>query len=843
MLAARNARKACPRCRSQLLNLFEHGFATTSIRPQQPTALRLSRPRYPIGATTYTRNFSLTRSLAQDAHEDTDKSTSPDVPISTEAEAEKPDDIELVVRQAKAQFGDTLPKDYLNEAELKLYTRFYGPPLRETLPEDVGMPIHKTLLNEAHGDYIYEPTKHTLLRENEDGELESIEYDAPPRADEGVSAGEGELSTETGAEEADIPSGLGIDYIKVVAKNKREFDALMKLQKDFERASLQPAEEDPLEEQQDPLEEEEFPEEEEEDYPEEEDDGVADAEFDPDFDPNARVHPYTKVNQWRGNPSTVHLPKNGLVKPIAALLARTDLKHVQEAAERAYGGSGLPDSVATPQSGRSKGQKPIPVEAGHHRMSEIDADTFMAVNLPGMYASVMSILVDLRKRMGREWMHGLMGRGNGEGPRILDVGAAGAGLVAWERVLRTEWELLHGTEGKAAMGPPSKKTVVVGSDHLRHRISRFLHNTTFLPRLPDYLHSGINAGEMSDSQIPQPRKCFDVIIASHQLMPTKDGHKRRAYIDNLWEMLSPEGGILIILEKGHPRGFEAVADVRQRLLDDFIESPTSEPRPESNMPIENRRVREPGMIIAPCTTHKKCPMYMEPGTAHGRKDFCHFSQRFIRPPFLQRILGANHRNHEDVDFSFVAIQRGITATSPTPAPPPAEGADPTDAAFAGYENTAEAPNPFSLPRNVMPPLKRHGHVTLDLCTPSGNIERWTVPKSYSKQAYHDARKTRWGDLWALGAKTRTVRPVRLGKGGVASGDGGVRDRRAKEAGTMKGKARVIDLDADSGGIYKASEGGATSLMGGKGAVQGVRRTKGGKKLRSRRIGDVLKDID
>ena len=775
--------------------------------------------------------------LSQDANEDSNKSTSPDVPVES---AEKPDDIELVVRQAKAQFGDTLPRGYLNEEELKLYTRFYGPPLRETLPEDVGMPIEKFFLNEAHGEYVYEPTKHTLLRENEDGEIESIEYHVPPPAEDEVPVGNGALSTETGAEDTSIPSDSGIDHIIAVAKNKREFDALMKLQKDFERASLQPAVEDPLQGQEEPLEQEEYPEEEEEDI-EKEDEGVPDAEFDPEFDPDHRVHPYTKVNQWRGNPSTVYLPQNGLVKPIAALLARTNMTHVREAAEKAYGGVGMPDSVATPQS--AKGQKAIPVEAGHHNMREIDADTFMAINLPGMYASVMSILVDLRKRMGREWIHGLFGRGDGEGPRVLDVGAAGAGLVAWERVLRTEWELLHGAEGKAAFGPPSKKTVVVGSNHLRHRISRFLHNTTFLPRLPDYLHSGVLEGEMSDTEVPQPRKCYDVIIASHQLMPTKEGYKRREFIDNLWEMLSPEGGILIILEKGHPRGFEAVADARQRLLDDFIESPTSQPQPEVRHPQETRRVREPGMIIAPCTTHKKCPMYQEPGTAFGRKDYCRFSQRFIRPPFLQRILSASHYNHEDIDFSYVAVQRGNTATSPAPAQPPTQGKDDTAAAFAGYENAEQAPNPFTLPRSIMPPIKRHGHVTLDLCTPSGTIERWTVPKSYSKQAYHDARKSRWGDLWALGAKTRVVRTARLGKGGVSTGDGGVRDRRAKAANATKDKARVINLDADSGGIYKATEGGATSMMGGKGAVYGVRRTKGGKKLRSRNIAEVLKEID
>ncbi|KAK5188167.1 37S ribosomal protein S22, partial [Cryomyces antarcticus] len=44
------------------------------------------------------------------------------------------------------------------------------------------------------------------------------------------------------------------------------------------------------------------------------------------------------------------------------------------------------------------------------------------------------------------------------------------------------------------------------------------------------------------------------------------------------------------------------------------------------------------------------------------------------------------------------------------------------------------------------------------------LERWTVPKSFSKQAFRDARKAQWGDLWALGAKTRAARNVRLGRG-------------------------------------------------------------------------------
>ncbi|KAJ2970613.1 hypothetical protein NUW58_g9639 [Xylaria curta] len=298
-------------------------------------------------------------------------------------------------------------------------------------------------------------------------------------------------------------------------------------------------------------------------------------------------------------------------------------------------------------------------------------------------------------------------------------------------------------------------------------------------------------------------------------MPLKEGFRRKAMLDNLWEMLSPEGGILIFMEKGHPRGFEAVAEVRARLLDEFIVSPTSDARPEPIEP-EMRREREPGMIVAPCTNHKACPMYLHPGLTPGRKDFCHFSQRFIRPPFLQRVLGATDRNHEDVDFSFVAVQRGtLPGTEKTTLP--AQGREATDKAFGGHEHSPEAPNPLSLPRNILPPIKRRGHVTLDLCTPAGTLERWTVPKSFSKQAYRDARKARWGDLWALGAKTRIVRPVRLGKGGVAPNDGGVRAQQAARGGKM----RVINLDADAGGIFRASEAGKASLS--------PRRTKGGKK--------------
>lgn len=704
--------------------------------------------------------------------------------------------------------------------------------MRETKPEDVGLPYHGGSVSNGT------PT-HALLRETEAGELEAVEY----AIENSTAAEEGEsevLETSDGVEgivEEDLTplSDTQIDYLNVTANNRREYAALRKLQRDFEAASLQAVEKAENMDEEETIEEE----------PQEED------EIDEDvYKPDARfaaeegaqgyrTHPYTVMGEFGPNPSTVYLPKKHFVEPISELLRRTDTAHIKEAAERAFGGPGLPGSVATPGARRNLPQKGISIVAGQGRMSEIEADAYIATVLPGIYASVNSTLVEIRKRLGKDWVRGLLTREGGKGPRVLDVGAGGAGLLAWHEIQQAEWEVLRENKQVKGTPPVGKKMVIVGSDFLRHRISRFLQNTTFLPRLPDYLHSVTGAERRLDSNNkPVARKTFDVIIASHLLLPLDKPHKRKAMLDNLWAMLSPEGGVLIVMEKGHPRGFEAVADVRMRILDEFIIPPTPEPAApaEIEAPSEHVRKRDPGMIVAPCTNHTKCPMYLTPGLSPGRKDFCHFSQRFIRPPFLQQVLGAAHRNHEDIKFSYLVVRRGTPSQGPVSRVPLHHGKEASDRAFAGYENTDRGFNPMSLPRNILPPLKRHGHVQLDLCTPAGAIERWVVPRSFSRQAYHDARKAQWGDLWALGAKTRTKRDIRLGKAGQ---DGAVitnpKDRgvRAQEQALGRKKAKVIELNVDpQHGLVGAHE----KLTGTKGRIE--RRTKGGKKMR---IKDLLEE--
>jgi ribosomal protein RSM22 (predicted rRNA methylase) len=336
----------------------------------------------------------------------------------------------------------------------------------------------------------------------------------------------------------------------------------------------------------------------------------------------------------------------------------------------------------------------------------------------------------------------------------------------------------------------------------------------------------------------QGRKAYDIIIAPHTLFPLKEDYRRKKMVQNLWSLLDPNGGVLILIEKGLPRGFEAIAGARSLLLDSHISSPGETAiENETQSPSTERFIqKEEGMIIAPCTNHSKCPMYPVPGLSTGRKDFCHFGQRFVRPSYLQRLLGAKIRNHEDVKYSYVAVRRGVDVRKG--GNPVVQGEKATLQSFEGYEEydlpdtepetNGEGNNikfhSLSLPRAILPPLKRRGHVTLDLCTPAGKLERWTVPKSFSRVAYRDARKSKWGDLWALGAKTRTLRSPRLGRLGE-DGKGkvkGIRDGRMGKGG-KKVKKNQFDILMGREGMNSIVESGNKRKL-----VNTGRKTKGGR---------------
>ncbi|KAL4926823.1 tRNA methyltransferase RSM22 [Aspergillus undulatus] len=645
------------------------------------------------------------------------------------------------VQQARQLFGETLPEGYLNEEETVLHTRLYGEPI--VVPEKA------TMVEEEESDQLF--------RQDAGGEWEEVPYEMAMDEDVEVVY--------------DMEEDSPVDETAEMRRTREVAEQL------GAEVGLETLEED--------------------------------AE-----DSTPRLHPLTLKGKFSTDPSTIYPPKDTLTGPISAILSDASNKHIAEAAIEAFGGKLLPQSTRTAPARAQEPQQAIGLSASQRFMSEMEANAYLAVLYPGMYASTLSVLTEIRKRLGRDWIRPLISQEGG--PNVLDAGAGGA-----------EYELMVPDHPKSEPVPLGRSTVLTGSDPLRLRASAMLENTTFLPRLPDYIHTR-EAPTVHDKRPPQ-RKQFDLIIAPHTLMGFDEDYQRKEYVQNLWQLLNPNGGVLVLLEKGHQKGFETIAGAREMLLKRYIASPGSTEYDELTESVgEGAKVqKEPGMIIAPCTNHERCPMYQSHGHSKGRKDFCHFEQRYIRPPFHQRIIGARDRNHEDLKFSYLAVQRGVDLRETEGI---SQGVAATDAAFEGYEEdvtevfeakpenpettkamveaVAEADSVFdlnsvasqpnvnfhalSLPRVVYQPMKRRGHVIFDMCTPAGKIERWTVPRSFSKQAYKDARKAYWGDLWALGAKTRIPRNLKLGD---TKGEG-KKERLARRAAERNEKGDEDDLEGD-----------------------------------------------
>lgn len=646
--------------------------------------------------------------------------------------------VEEIVRQARISFGAHLPDHLLFEDELTVYRRLYGNPLSAAAKS---FREEEDLDHEVDGESETEEVDGELLQEDSEGKLQLVSSDLSnirELDDQTMQNSRGEDAENAPADEQYVE-----DLAQLPAVSAEEIARLVN---------------GTVTDQDEP-----------EDGDESEVEGT-------------RMHPLTALGKWK-KPQTIFLPQESFLTPIRKILRDFSNKHIDEMSERLFGGKGLPHStsVASPRSAIP--QEPIPIDPSQHSMGEMEANTYVAAIMPGTFTALTSILVEVRKRLGSEWIRSLLAMDGG--PRILDAGAGGAGIVAMREVLKAEHEIST-LNDKDEPAPLGKATVLTGSTALRHRASSFLENTTFLPRLPDYVHVRDNP-TMSDSRPPPQRKQYDIILAPHSLWSLKEEWQRKQVVQNLWSLLSPNGGVLILLEKGQPRGFEVVAGARELLLDRFIQSPNVSSS-EQIADLTDGIHKVPGMIIAPCTNHGKCPMYPVPGVSKGRKDFCSFEQRFIRPQFLQRILKAKDRNHEDIKFSYVAVRKGVDFRSDLDnSSILRQTATAADSAFAGYEDFADIPIPSSapfptseqpsdtpltphsintlalaLPRLIYPPLKRRGHITFDVCTPAAQIERWVIPKSFSKVAYRDARKAQWGDLWALGAKTRTLKSVRSG---------------------------------------------------------------------------------
>jgi ribosomal protein RSM22 (predicted rRNA methylase) len=140
---------------------------------------------------------------------------------------------------------------------------------------------------------------------------------------------------------------------------------------------------------------------------------------------------------------------------------------------------------------------------------------------------------------------------------------------------------------------------------------------------------------------------------------------------------------IVIIEPGTPRGFASIVAAREGLIG------------------------AGASIVAPCTHIGLCPM--------KAGDWCHFDTRVERTP-QHRWAKSGTLSYEVEKFSYI-----VAAREPAPTGPEAA-------------------------RIIRHPLKRSGHVILDLCTSESTAQRLVVSRR-DQETYRQARAARWGDRW------------------------------------------------------------------------------------------------
>jgi ribosomal protein RSM22 (predicted rRNA methylase) len=149
---------------------------------------------------------------------------------------------------------------------------------------------------------------------------------------------------------------------------------------------------------------------------------------------------------------------------------------------------------------------------------------------------------------------------------------------------------------------------------------------------------------------------------------------------------------VVVVEPGTPRGFGAIAAARDALIG------------------------AQACIVAPCTHARRCPLTQ-------RNDWCHFDIRVARTRRQQHIKAAN-LPFEIEKYSYVIAAKSVEASD------------------------------LGAARIIKHPLKKSGHVILDLCTAKAAIERIVVSRR-EKGPYRQARAARWGELWTSGEDTQS----------------------------------------------------------------------------------------
>ncbi|KAI0035111.1 mitochondrial small ribosomal subunit Rsm22-domain-containing protein [Vararia minispora EC-137] len=370
------------------------------------------------------------------------------------------------------------------------------------------------------------------------------------------------------------------------------------------------------------------------------------------------------------------------------------------------------------------------------RHGAFDGTAFATIALPGHYSAIYTVLNETRNRLGRDWFV----------DTVYDWGS-GTGSALWctESTL-TRYTAIEARKGLALIGQQLLDGVDIGKIDLQWKKS-------FSEGVRHSQADGKNSLAISSFYL----SCLQSV-------------ERKKVLKSMWES---GADVMVLIDHSTPTGFNHIIEAREYLLN--LGKREAADDPESHGQIVGAHV------LAPCPHDGDCPIFHDPASA---RLVCGFKQRMQRPGFV-RYTKHSGVGHEDMGYSYVVIRRGPrpeqvstntgrvggvgraaeAAATGRPmvelephadsTPESVERGEPVEIAASdqeAYELNEEMREKlqheaFQWPRLVFPPLKRSGHMILDVCSAEGKILRTTIPKSQGKQPYYDARKAEWGDIF------------------------------------------------------------------------------------------------
>ena len=206
-----------------------------------------------------------------------------------------------------------------------------------------------------------------------------------------------------------------------------------------------------------------------------------------------------------------------------------------------------PRDETKPEQRKPKEARSIPRHLAAADFDELEQVAYSVSFTPQIFASAYTVISELARRLPQTEFRP---------KRILEVGPGpGTAILAWREVHKRDLERVE-------------EYIVVTP---LHKVAKTLlePNASELP--------SIKIRSVLPSSLEPEWNNFDVVISTHGLSdieaPKGLTIARDVLVRDLWERVSPHGGVLILLERGTPNGFETIGRAREVILRTIRDEP------------------------------------------------------------------------------------------------------------------------------------------------------------------------------------------------------------------------------------------------------------------------------